>query len=120
MNSNSTPATTQAAPQRLPKTRSKFTFVRMLLYFGAVLCVAAVVFWYFNIRQPGVSFQRPVPNESAASETNPLQQSAQVETPATSNQTEDAQEKPSTTAAALKKHVVHLATTIGERKSANL
>jgi len=106
--------TTQLPSQHLTKPKRKITFGRLLLGLLAVLAVAAIVFWFFNIRQPGVSYQRPDSNESITSAS--LQQPVQVPPLATTNGTDDdAAEKPLTTAAALKKHVVHLATTIGER-----
>ena len=115
MNANTSPATTQLPPRHLPRTKPRFTFFRLLVGLFVILCVAAFVFWFYNIRQPGVSFQKPDPSESAVS-PSALQSPAETEPLATANQTTDAAaEKPLTTAAALEKHVVHLATTIGER-----
>ena len=116
MNANTAPATTQSTPERPAKAKSKFTFARLLLGLLVTLCVAAVAFWYFNIRQPGVSYQRPDPSHTTATTETALQQPVQTQPATETAQTDDAAtEKPLSTADALKKHIVHLATTIGER-----
>ena len=116
MNANTATASTQSTSPSPPKTKRKVTFARFVLGLLAVLCISVIGFWFFNIRQPGVSFQRPAPSESAATTSVALQQPLQTEPLATSNQTDEAAtEKPLTTAAVLEKHIVHLATTIGER-----
>ena len=116
MDAKTAPAQTQPTSQPLLKTKPKITLTRFVLGLLVLLCIAAIVFWYFNIRQPGASFQRPTPSESAANTTVALQQQIQAEPSTTSNQTDkEAADKPLTTAAALEKHIVHLATTIGER-----
>jgi len=104
----------QSIPKSLPKHKPKITFVRLLAGLFTVVCVAAVVFWFYNIRQPGVSYQPPEQNQSTT-----VQTSLTLQTPtgvSLSNQVEDTTPaKPLTTEAALKKHIEHLATTIGER-----
>ena len=116
MNANTSPAESRPAPQSLPKTKPKITFMRLTFGIFTVLCIATLVFWFFNIRQPGVSYHRPDVNEPAATTPAALQQTVPTEPVASASQTEkDESEKPLTTATVLEKHVVHLATTIGER-----
>lgn len=104
-------------PKSLPKHKPKITFVRLLAGLFTVVCVAAVVFWFYNIRQPGVSYQPPEQNQSTTVQTSlALQTPSGVSPSVPANQVEGTTPAKSlTTEAALKKHIEHLATTIGER-----
>jgi len=111
MNANSS----QAVPQHLPKPKPKSGFIRSVLALLVSLAIAAFIFWLFNIRQPGVSYQRTGEPDPVNTQTPVIPQTPVDSTPAAANQAADATEKPLTTEQVLKKHVVHLATTIGER-----
>ena len=116
MNANTAPAPSQPTPVLRPKTNLRLLFVRLLVGFLVALCVAAIAFWYFNIRQPGTSYQRLGLGNSAAPTSAALQPPVQIQSTTIAAQSDDdAAEKSLTTAAALEKYVVHLATTIGER-----
>ena len=116
MNISSSQAITQSILQHPPKTKPKITFFRSIIGLLAVVAIAAFVFWFFNIRQPGASYQQAVDPDPANRQVPSATQSPAESGPAVAaNQAAVAQEKPLTTEQALKKHVVHLATTIGER-----
>ena len=116
MNISSSQAITQSILQHPPKTKPKITFFRSIIGLLAVVAIAAFVFWFFNIRQPGNSYQQAVDPDPANRQVPSATQSPAESGPAVAaNQAAVAQEKPLTTEQALKKHVVHLATTIGER-----
>ena len=104
------------SPPHPPKTKPKITFFRSVLGLLVALVIAAFVFWLFNLRQPGVSYQRTVEPAAANTQTPLATQSPADSVPVVAaNQISDVREKPLTTEQTLKKHVVHLATTIGER-----
>ena len=116
MNVSPTQVAAQPAPQHLPQTKPKITFFRLVFGLLVAVVIAAFVFWLFNIRQPGVSYQRTVEPVPANPQTPLVIQSPANSVPAAATtQAADVPEKPLTTEQALKKHVVHLATTIGER-----
>ena len=115
MNANTSLTTNQSSPQRRSKGQSKLNFVRLLLGLLAFICVAALGFWFYNVRRPGGSYQKPELGESMTATSVALQKPIQAEPSAATQQTDHAAEKPLTTEAALEKYVVHLATTIGER-----
>ena len=116
MNVSPSQVAAQSTPQHLPQAKPKITLFRSVSGLLVVLAIAAFVFWLFNIRQPGASYQRTVEPDSTIAQT-PLVTQSPAESTATvaANQATGAPEKPLTTEQALKKHVVHLATTIGER-----
>ena len=120
MNANSSQAAVQAVPQHLPKPKPKSGFIRSVLALLVSLAIAAFIFWLFNIRQPGVSYQRTGEPDPVNTQTPVIPQTPVDSTPAAGNQATDAIEKPLTTEQVLKKHVVHLATTIGERNLLSL
>ncbi len=103
--------------QRLPQTKATITFTRLLLGLLIALTIGAVVYWFVNIRQPGVSYQVPIQAEHANPQTPVAPQVvADPTTTAPANQTEKvAADTFPATEKALEKYIVHLATTIGER-----
>ena len=116
MNANSSQVTAHSTLQQPPQTTPKLTFFRSVLGLLVALLIVAFVFWFFNIRQPGASYQQAVDPDPANTQAPSVTQSSAESDPAVAaNQTADDPEKPLTTEQVLKKHVVHLATTIGER-----
>lgn len=116
MNTSSSQATAPSRPRHLPQLKPKITFFRLVLGLLVAVAIAAFVFWLFNIRQPGVSYQRTAKVAPANTQTPTAIQSSTGSPATAANQTaDDAPGKPLMTEAVLKKHVVHLATTIGER-----
>ena len=113
MNASSSQAKAQYVPGHLPKTKPKITFLRLLCGLLVAFTLAAFVFWLFNIRQPGISYQRANELNLANSQT-PLGDQTPADTQVSAQVVQDPQ-KTLTTEQILKKHVIHLATTIGER-----
>ena len=117
MNVSSSQMNAEPVRQRLPQTKPTITFTRLLLMLLAAFVIAAVVFWFVNIRQPGASYQVPVQTEVVNPQTPVAPQAvANPATTAPANQTEKvAADTFPATEKALEKYIVHLATTIGER-----
>lgn len=117
MNVSSSQVSAEPARQRLPQTKPTITFTRLLIGIFMILAIVAAVFWFYNIRQPGTSYQAPSQAQPANPQApitpqvadEPITVAQPVQTKAPTSGTLPATEKT------LEKYIVHLATTIGER-----
>lgn len=105
------------SPQnRLPTEQPRVTFRKILIWIAMLFAVAGVAFWATCIRQPGASFSRPQPPsqvEPSLHSTDVQQNKGERVLAAPVASTDD--QDSASIEKVLKKHIKHLASTIGER-----
>jgi hypothetical protein len=130
---NATPPSPDKRTSRLPNDRPRLTFGKVLLGIAFLALVAGIVFWATNIRQPGTSFSRSSAAVSSAPELTAATTTAESENLVPepiplqdeTNETNKTNETDNNATNAsiqqqLKKHIVHLSRTIGQRNLRNL